>query len=182
MKNLRAARRYAVALMAEAEYTRAVDAIADDLELIGGLFKSSRDLRRLSTSPIVSVGRKTRIFDELLGKHVSKETLGFIRLLISKHRESLLPDIVDEFVRLRDEKQGIVPADVRSAIPLTASEEKALREKLERYAEKKVRLGVSVEPELRGGLRVRIGDTVLDASIKRQLELLRECLVGASRE
>ena len=181
MKRTRAARRYAVALMAVAEERNAVDRIAADLELLDSTVRVSRDLRVLIASPVVSPARKKGAFRALFAERVSKETITFLELLVAKEREMLLPEIAEHYGRLRDEKEGIVTVDVTSAAELAPPQEQKLREKLEQYTGKKVRIRAAVDRSLKGGLRVQIGDTVLDASVRRQLELLRaKFLAGAA--
>ena len=177
MKNLRAARRYAVALMDDVEGRREMDAVAADLAMIGSLLEKSRELRLFLVSPVVSAQKKVQVFDALLKKRVSDTTVMFVRLLISKHRGGLLPEIVEQFSVLRDVKLGVVQAEVQSAVGVTSSQRNTLQEQLNRYTRKKVNLRLAVAPELKGGLLIRIGDTVLDASVRRQLELLRDRFV-----
>jgi F-type H+-transporting ATPase subunit delta len=174
MKNLRAARRYAVALMDEVKERPEFDAVASDLTLIGSMLRGSRELRLLLASPVISEQKKLRVFDALLRTRVSEATMTFIRLLISKQRGTILREIIEQFVLLRDAKLGIVQVDVQSAVGITASQQRTLQDWLDRYTRKKAQLRLAVMPELRGGLLVRIGDTVLDATVRRQLEILRD--------
>ncbi len=176
MKNTRVARRYAQALMMTTDSTAAIDAIAADLELIRKTLEASRELRRLVASPIVSVERKQRVFRELFGARVNSITLSFLELLTEKQREKILPEVIEQYLALRDERYGIVNVDVAAAIEVTPQQERRLAEQLERYTKKKVRLRFTIDKAILGGLRVKIGDTVLDASVKHQLALLRERL------
>ncbi len=176
MKNTRVARRYAQALMMTADSPEAVDAIAGDLERIGKPLETSRELRLFVASPIVPIEKKKRVFQELFGSRVGSTTLSFLELLTEKQREGLLPDVIEQYHALRDERYGIVTVDVAGAIEITPQQQQRLAEQLERYTRKKVRLRFSIDKALQGGLRVKIGDTVLDATIKHQLELLREKL------
>jgi F-type H+-transporting ATPase subunit delta len=185
MKNARVARRYAMALMSAAEEHKAVEEVAQDLAVLGDIFRVSRELRMLVASPVVPVERKLAVFQELFGRRVSKQTLMFIKLMTSKHREDLLPELVEQFNALRDEKLGIVNVDVKSAVDVSPSQRKDLETRLEKHTRKKVRLRFSVDKDIKGGLVLRIGDTVLDASVRRQLELLRARFVygpGLSNE
>jgi F-type H+-transporting ATPase subunit delta len=174
MKNLRAARRYAVALMAVAEEQNAIDRVAADLELVANVLKSSREMRLLLTNPVIPAGTKKSIFREMFGAHVGKETLAFLIVLVSKHREPLTLEIAEQFVALLDEKYGIMNVDVTSVIELGSGQEKELKEQLERYTKKKVRVRILLDATIKGGLLVRIGDTVLDVSVKHQLLELRK--------
>jgi F-type H+-transporting ATPase subunit delta len=174
MKNLRVARRYAAALMAAAESSRSIDETAKDLRTAAEMLQVSRDLRLMMASPVVPPAKKTAVVHALLAARVSAETMSFFDLLIHKKRERHLGEIIEEFEALRDEKYGIVNVDVTSAIEFTPSQRKDLADELERYTRKKVRVRIAVDKAIKGGLVVRIGDTVLDASVRRQLEILRE--------
>ena len=177
MKNLKAARRYATALMAVAEERNAVDAVAADLEAVGRVLASSRDLRLLVASPIISGGKKQAVFRELFSGRTGKETMEFLSLLIRKQRESLLPAVVEEYLVLRDSRENIVNVDVTAAVDLNPSQETALSAALAHQTGKKVRLRLSKDPAIAGGLVVKIGDTVLDGSVRHQLARIRRRFV-----
>ena len=181
MRNTRVARRYALALMSAAEDTGTLETTTADLVLLDGITRSSREFRLFLTSPVVSVNRKTAVARELLAARTGVVTLTFVELLIRKQREPLLPDIIEQYAVLRDQRLGIVNVDITSATELTAQQQHTLRTELERFTQKTVRLRLAVDGTIKGGLVVRIGDTVYDASLTRQLERLRECFVrGAS--
>jgi F-type H+-transporting ATPase subunit delta len=177
MKNSRVARRYASALLDEADQQKLTDVITRDLNLIAKTLSESREFRRFVVSPVVSESKKKKVFEELFGKRMSAQVLSFVNFLISKHREALLADIVEQFDALRDEKLGFINVNVTSAVEMLPPQERALQDQLERYTRKKVRVRFSLDKRIKGGLVVKIGDTVLDSSIRNQLELLRERLV-----
>jgi F-type H+-transporting ATPase subunit delta len=178
MKHGRLARRYATALMGIAEEHGEIDRVASDLEAIGALLQASRELRLLLASPVVRERKKQAVFQELLGKQCGRITLSFIQLLIQKRREGILPEVVGQFQILRDEKEGMVTAEVTGAVPLEEGQRRDLLSFLEEHTGKTVRMHYAVDGAIRGGLLVRIGDRVLDASLPRQLERLREQLLG----
>jgi F-type H+-transporting ATPase subunit delta len=111
---------------------------------------------------------------DLFGKRVDRLTMAFLDLLVSKQREALIPEIVEQFLALRDEMMGIVNADVTSAVELTKPQQKAVARTLEQQTGKQVRTSFAVSSGIRGGLVVRIGDTVFDGSLAHQLKILRE--------
>jgi F-type H+-transporting ATPase subunit delta len=181
MRNTRVARRYALALMSAAEDTGTLETTTADLALLDGITRSSREFRLFLTTPVVSVSRKTAVVRELLAARTGVVTLTFIELLIQKQREPLLPDIIEQYTVLRDQRLGIVNVDITSATELTVQQQQTLRTELERFTQRNVRVRLAVDGTIKGGLVVRIGDTVYDASLTRQLERLRECFVrGAS--
>jgi F-type H+-transporting ATPase subunit delta len=155
-----------------------IDPTANDLETIGKFLLASKELRILVASPIVSVKKKTEIFNVLFAAYVKQPTLDFLHLMIAKNREALLPDLIEQFNALRDDQLGIVTAEVKAAVELTSPQEKDLQSQLEQYTRKKVRVRFALDKQIKGGLVVKIGDTVLDASIRRQLERLKERFVA----
>jgi F-type H+-transporting ATPase subunit delta len=173
MKNMRVARRYAGALMEAAEEGNAIEATATDLALVASALRTSRDLWLLAQSPVVSPAKKAAVFRAVFASRIGKGTMDFLDLVIDKQREGHLAEIVEQFALLRDEKMGIVSVDVTTAVEFTPSQRTDLSNELERYTKKKVRIRMTVDRAIKAGLVVRIGDTVLDASMRRQLELLK---------
>lgn len=179
MKNVRVARRYAMALMAAAEQQKNIDGTAKDLGIVAKILQDSRELRLCVASPVISPAKKRAVFSDLLATRVGKETLRFINLLISKSREGILLDLIEQYKELHDEKLGIVNVSVRTVIELNYAQEKDLRSQLERMTGKKVRLQTIIDKTIKGGLVIRIADTVLDASVTHQLDRVRELLVAS---
>jgi F-type H+-transporting ATPase subunit delta len=174
MKNVRVARRYAGALIETAEEGRIIDATSADLEIVSSALRSSRELWLLTQSPVVSPAKKAGVFRAIFAPRIGKLTMDFIELVIAKERTQHLMEIVEQFSLLRDEKMGIISVEVTSAVDFTLSQRSKLEGTLERSTGKKVRIRMNVDRAIKAGLIVRIGDTVLDASIRRQLELLKE--------
>jgi len=162
--------------MMVAESTNAVETVAADLERIKAALAESRPLRLFVASPIVSEEKKRGVLREVFGTSVGETTLSFLNLVIEKHRENILPEIIEQYLALRDERYGIVNVDVVAAVELAPQQEQRLAEQLERSTRRKVRLRFSLDRTIRGGLLVKIGDTVLDATVRHQLERLRDQL------
>jgi F-type H+-transporting ATPase subunit delta len=173
MKNMRVARRYAGAMMEAAEERKTIESTAADLDLVASALRASRELRLLTLSPVVSPAKKTLVFRAIFASRIGKGTMEFIDLVIAKQREEHLTEIAEQFGLLRDAKMGIVNVEVTSAVEFTPSQKTDLGNELERYTKKKVRVRLTVDSAIRAGIVVRIGDTVLDASMRRQLELLK---------
>jgi F-type H+-transporting ATPase subunit delta len=174
MTHTRVARRYAAALMAAAEQVKAADAVTQDLQMIAATLRDSRELRLLVTSPIIRTAKKAGAFKALFATRVNPHTMSFLDLLIAKQREGILAETIVQYMKLRDIQMGIVTIHVVAAVELTTKQQEALRGQMERFTGKKVRLELSVDPGIKGGIVVRVGDTVLDASVKHQLEILGE--------
>jgi F-type H+-transporting ATPase subunit delta len=100
--------------------------------------------------------------------------MDFIEFVISKQRESLLQSIGNRFLELRDEYLGIANVEVSAASEFTNEQKNVLQNRLEKILNKKVRLNFKIDLELVGGFIAKVGDTLYDASIKHQLELLKK--------
>ncbi|HEY4643148.1 MAG TPA: ATP synthase F1 subunit delta [Bacteroidota bacterium] len=180
MPNVRVARRYAHALIDLSVEMQGLETVSKDLALVLLTFRSSRDFQLFLESPIIRGDKKKQVLRALFKKRISDITEKFLALLAGKNREMLLPDIIREFHRLQNEHLGIVEVVVTSAVDLMKEQREALERTLEAYTRKKVVAEYRVDPAVRGGFIVQVGDTVLDASVRRQLELLREKFVAAA--
>ena len=180
MSNLRIAKRYASALMALTSESKKPEATADDLLTVQSAVASSRELRSLLASPVVSKEKKKTVMGELFGKKIGKEVLQHLFSIIEKGREDVLAEMLVQYFLLRDEELGIVSVEVRTAVEFSAAQEKSLMKHLEAYTQKKVRVSFSIDKMLKGGFVAKVGDTTLDGSIRRQLEILRARLKDGS--
>ncbi|SRR5690554_442657 len=168
------ARRYARALYEEARRQSNLETVDADIELIGESLESAPQLKSLFLSPVISRDKKEAVVSQLFKGRVSDLTLRFMQLLIAKQREDQFPDVVRSYRSMRDEELGVVRAEARVAAPLSEADERQLVTALERLTGKIVRIEVSQQEDLLGGVIVRIGDTVYDGSVRNQLARLRE--------
>ena len=174
MRIPRSARRYAKALFRLAREQDRVDAVASDLSALLRLAESSAELDQLLRSPVLPDDRRADMLDALLKGRADPLTLRFVRFLAHRGRADQLPEIAALFEGLAHDHAGILKAHVESAAPLTSKQEEAIRERLGRRFGKTILAETAVRPELLGGFRVRIGDTLHDFSLQTQLELLRK--------
>jgi F-type H+-transporting ATPase subunit delta len=174
----RAAHRYALAILDLATELRYVDRVAEDFTLLNEAMQSSRELKNFFRSPIINRQKKKTIVTELFQSKVSKPTMNFLSLITTKGREELLADIVDEFVKLNEERRNILRIGVESAMELSSTQQTQLTKFLETRTKKTIRMQAHIDAALKGGFIVRIGDTVWDASIRRQLERMQKSLAG----
>ena len=170
------ARRYAEALYQQAEADGQTAAVDADVALVGETFAASRELTSAVTSPVVSREKKAAVLERLFADRIHPMTAGFLRLLLDKQREALVPAVADAYRALADERTGTVEALVRSAQPLSADEADRLQAALASRTGHAVRLRLQIDPDLIGGLVVRVGDVVYDRSVRHQLAQLREGL------
>jgi F-type H+-transporting ATPase subunit delta len=116
-----------------------------------------------------------------VAERVGRQLTNLVGLLVERRRVALLPKVADAFRRLIYARRNIVEAEVASAAPLTEAERAALRERLARLVGRRVELRERLDPGLLGGLVVRIGDRLYDASVRGRLERLRNRLIAGSR-
>jgi F-type H+-transporting ATPase subunit delta len=171
-------RRYARALV-DAILAQKMDADIARLQLrsIVQAVHDSDDLRRVWESPAVSPQQKRAVLDAIVkNMSVVKPIRNFIAILIDNRRIQMLDDIVKQFESELDVQLGFVEAEISSARTLTPGEKRDLENRVERMTGKKVRARYSSNPELLGGVSIRVGSTIYDGSVRGQLEKMRQQL------
>ncbi|NJD23553.1 MAG: ATP synthase F1 subunit delta [Melioribacter sp.] len=174
MSVYRIAYRYANSLLQLAEEKKIFKKVSDDAELIFNTLNYSKELRSVLKSPVVKSNDKKSLLQKIFEKKINPETASFINFVVEKNREDILFDIFKEFIALADKKNGIVKAKVVSASDLNDGLRQRMTDDLSRKTNKKVYANYNVDKNLIGGFIIRIEDTVYDASVKHQLNLLRK--------
>ncbi|MFM2301626.1 MAG: hypothetical protein RLZZ84_1362 [Pseudomonadota bacterium] len=171
--------RYASALFELASEKKAVKAVESDLESLNQAILGSADLGALIRNPRVGRDAAGKAIDgvaALLG--LSPLTKNFLGVLAANRRLAALPEIVRAFAAIAAAARGEVTAEVTSAHALTATQLKALAAKLKAREGKDVNITANVDPDLLGGLVVRIGSTQIDSSIRTRLNSLANAMKG----
>jgi F-type H+-transporting ATPase subunit delta len=176
MRDIRIAKPYAQALYDAAAEQDALDRIVGDASQVVDLVQESEDFEQFLTNPILSPQFKSEMFQQLLSEAVHPLTLNFLLLLASKQRERFLVAILQAFLKLVDLKAGRVVAQVTSAVTLSDAQQASLVQQLSDYSGAEVRLDLSEDTAIKGGIIVRLGDTVFDGSVATQLQRLRSLL------
>jgi F-type H+-transporting ATPase subunit delta len=171
------ARRYAEAAFELAAAGDAYDKWAEELELAASLLGDER-VSGVLDNPSIPLTERESLVSKLLDRRVAKPVVNLVRLLAQRGRTELLPAISREFHRLLNEKRGVVEAVVTSAKPLGPDDQEAVRKQVEKMTGAKVDLQTAIDESLIGGLTVRVGDRLLDASIRGRLERLRHDLIA----
>ena len=174
-----AARRYAEAAFEVAMRDDTVEAWRAELDTAAAIAADER-VGRMLANPAVPLETRTEMAKSIFGKSVSKPVLNLIGLMLRRGRIHELPRLAAEFRRLDNARQGITVATATSAAPLTQDEIRALTERLEQLTGGRVELDVQVDPSLLGGLVVRVGDRLIDGSVRGRLERLRNQLVSGA--
>ena len=175
-----AALRYAEAAFSLAKDEDALDRWSDELALAADA-ASRPELARVIGNPAIPLEARREIIRRVLGPRVSPQVVRLVLLLVERGRADSLPAVSAEYRRLLNGERGIVGARVTSAAPLEPAELDALRVKVEGMTGGRVDITTAVDPALIGGLTIRVGDTLIDASVRGRLERLRERLTEGAR-
>ncbi len=171
-------RRYAATLLEAADETGATAAVQRDVERLLETVRQSGELAEFLANPLTDSQAQANVLRELFSGKVEVLTLNFLRLMAVRGRASIIGSALESFLDQVAEREGIISAEVRSAVALSEEQCQRLRERLEHRSGRTVRLDVQVDASLRGGAIVRIGDTVFDGSVNTYLERLQARLAG----
>jgi F-type H+-transporting ATPase subunit delta len=165
---------YAEALFSVVKAEGDIERIEDELYRFGKLLESNHELKQALTEPAIELSERIKIIEELLSDKVSPHTLGLITFVIAQNRGRQLPQILEELSELAAEARASVVAEVRSATPLNDKQVAELAKALSKATSKKVEVKAIIDPSIIGGIVAKVGDTVIDGSVKRRLEQLKE--------
>jgi F-type H+-transporting ATPase subunit delta len=182
--NKTAATRYARALLDVAIQERAnLDGIAGELQSFVDLFTSHPELQRVLLNPAVPVQRKrAAVADLAAAGRLSTIVAKLLVLLAERDRLVLLAEVLASYQDRLLDYQKVVRAEVTTAVPLSSDRASAIERSLGAMTGRTVRVATRVDPSIIGGVVARIGSTVYDGSVTRQLERLREKLAEGGRE
>lgn len=173
------ARRYAEAARSIADRDGSLAAWVAALETATEHLADPRLVRVLSDRALAFETRRS-VAERVLGDAVTGGPRNLVLLLIQRGRPELVPQVSAELRRMLDRQQGIVHAAVTSAVPLTDAETTALSDRLATMTGGTVRLSVDVDPAILGGVMVRIGDRLIDGSVRGRLDRLRSRLAAGA--
>jgi ATP synthase F1 delta subunit len=164
---------YARALFEVAQNQDKLDAIHDQLAQFAGAMNENLDLRRFFFSPDFSINEKKDALKRTV-TGADEAFMNFLEALLERHRMPVIFRIRARFDQLWDEEHKLLPVEVRSAVELDPSTLKEIGDRIGDQVGRHIELSSSVDPEILGGLVLRVGNYVLDASIRNRLEQLRK--------
>lgn len=177
MRNRALVRRYADGLARALADDKEYASVGAEVRAFLDLFLSRQDLKKALTSPFVNARKREAVLTEILPRlGTGPKASRFLQLLLGHKRMDLLPEIVEALPLAWAEKQGVVTYEVASAVPLTPAQLDRLTRSLEASEGKPVRLVLKADPGLLGGLALRKGHIVYDASVEGELAALQERL------
>lgn len=167
---------YALAILefaaAEGESAR----VEQELHSIASAIDGNPELRSALTDPAVPSSRKQSVIDDLVGGRVSSVTANLVGLIAAQNRMGDLAEIARKLSERKAASQGARLAEVRSAVPLDEATVQRLAAALSKQVGSPVEVRTVVDPEIMGGIVARVGDTVIDGSVRRRLDSLRQTL------
>lgn len=177
----RAAQAYAEALLNVAEGRGVRDEVAEELRsLVEEVFRENPQFERLITGPIMTRSKKRQLLRETFRGNASDTLADFLGVLCENDRLGLLRAIRAEYRRLAEKRAGRVRVKVRAARELTDEQREELAEALRGSLNREPVIETIVRPELIGGVQVQVGDTVIDGSVSRRIETIRNQLLKSS--
>jgi F-type H+-transporting ATPase subunit delta len=167
---------YANALLEVARAEGVESRVEDELFKLARTFEGSDPLRSTLTDPAIPVERRAGVVEELLAKRAHPLTTAIASFIVAAGRAHDLPAIVDAFVSKAADMRAEAVAEVRTAFPLDADQQARLADALGHATGKKVTVKVIIDPTVLGGIVARVGDTVIDGSVRSRLDQLRGAL------
>ncbi|MEO1190872.1 MAG: F0F1 ATP synthase subunit delta [Pseudomonadota bacterium] len=172
--------RYALALLELADEQKALDAVAEDLRGLRGLMAESDDLVSLLRSPLFSREQQEKALAAIMDKAgIGDLTRKFVLVVARNRRLFALADMIGAYLSELARRRGEVTAHVVSAQPLSDGQVETLTESLRGSVGKNVKVETAVDADLLGGLVVRVGSRMVDASLKTKLMKLQQAMKGA---
>ncbi len=174
------ARNYAEALLELARKANDLRGWGEMLDSVANAVESDRRLRVFLESPRVSAQKKNEVIQKAYGAQLPRNFVRFLQALVSNRRQMLIPVIAHEYNDLVDQVEGRVHASVTVAREADEADRELITTQLSRAFGKDVVPHFRVDPAILGGVVVRVGDTVLDGSVRRRLATLRAKMVGTA--
>ena len=171
-------RRYAQALFEIATEKKALDAMEEELKGVLAAIEGERDIQKILCHPQITAAEKQEVLKKIFEGRISETVQIFLYLLVDNHRETYLGEIVAEFINMANAARNMVEAEVISVQELSEAHKKELAQVLNRLAGKEVSPEYKVDSSLLGGMVVRIGDKVIDGSVRNKLKTLKQHLVS----
>ncbi|MCF8068160.1 MAG: ATP synthase F1 subunit delta [Desulfobacterales bacterium] len=177
MKNMAIARRYAKALLLIGKEDGQAETYREEIAGVSALISSQKELEQAIHNPLYDMEGRKKVLQAVIAKlNLAKVTEAFLMLLFDKGRIGFLGAIDDFYQKLADELKGVLRASLVSATELSSETTDKIRATLSNMTGKDIILDAEEDPELIGGIVTRIGDLVLDGSVRTQLLNMRESL------
>jgi F-type H+-transporting ATPase subunit delta len=171
-------RGYATAIFQIAEAEGRLDRVSDELFHFAKTLETSHELRSALTDIAIPAERKAALIEDLLSDRAADLTKHVIDFVVSQGRARELGAIVEELAGLAAEERSRVLGEIRSAVPLDEEQRKRINDALSKATGKSVDAKVIVDPSVVGGIYAKVGDQVIDATVRKRLQDLKETIGG----
>lgn len=179
MKQTILAKRYAKAIFTIGQDQDKYEEYHEVLQGVATLYNETPEVSDALTNPLYPMDVKEKVMTDVVASMGVDEVMGnFLNLLVQKKRAEILPEIADAYKTMVDEAKNISHGNVISAVELSDELKQNIQTVLEKLTGKKVELTTSVDPSIIGGMVAKVGDLVLDGSIKTQLAGLKDSIKG----
>jgi len=168
--------RYSNSLYEAAVEAKNVSKVGKDCEGMIALLSESKELKILFDSPVISKEKKIKVITKIFKGKMEKLTLNFLLLIIKNQRESFVKEFFQNYLRIKDDKAGIIKPVFTSAFELKDKEKLKYKKSIDAITNKNSEPVFEVDAELIGGFTINVGDSMIDGSVKRQLELMKVIL------
>jgi len=173
------AQRYGTALFELALESNQVDEMLTEVAHLKEVLSEEPEFLELISNPKISMDDRKQVIVDVFNGKISDYIVGLIDLVINKNRQNLLLQIFEDFISKVNEHKGVVVADITVCEPLSQEQEKMLIKRLETLTKKTITLSQHIDPSLVGGLVIRIGDRIMNYSVKGMLGAMsKEILHG----
>ncbi|WP_163969505.1 F0F1 ATP synthase subunit delta [Oceanobacillus halotolerans] len=172
------AKRYADALFQLGNEKSNLDQLVEEFRVVRDIFQSNQELVPFLKHPRIAVATKKAFLEEALFEQISVDVIRTLKLLVDRHRIEHVPAIVDHFIDRVNEAKGIAEVTVYSVRELTDEHKQELESTFaKRFNKETIQLENVVDPSLIGGLKIRMGNTILDGSISGKLRRIERNIV-----
>jgi F-type H+-transporting ATPase subunit delta len=165
---------YAEALFRVLQAEGELDEVEDELFRFGKLLESNYDLKQALADQALPPDQRAKVLDALLADKVTPHTLGLLQFIVNQGHARQLPEILEDLSDIAAEARDAAVAEVRTAMPLDEDQRTQLAEALSTATGKRVQLKALVDRSVLGGVYAKIGDTVIDGTVRRRLQQLKE--------
>lgn len=170
-------KRYALALYQVAEEKGKVEEFLNDLREICNLIDNNAEFREVIKHPQISTRKKKQTFVNIFKGNIDDELLSFLLILIEKDRISYIREKLDQMEKIHLERNNTLIAKIKTAIPLLDSEVEELKNKLEKKYDKTIIMYPEVDESILGGVFIRVGNDVIDGTVKSKLEEMKDIML-----
>jgi F-type H+-transporting ATPase subunit delta len=180
MSEIRVASRYAKSLFDLAIERGSRESVHKDASTLLELVSSNRTFANLLKSPIIQTDKKWHVIEKIFKGKFDSLTMDFIKIVLRKRRDIVLPDIFRQFNEMYNNHMNIISATVYTAVPISDKIKEEVQHFLAKRSDAKIELTNEINKELLGGFVLKYEDKMVDASVSTQLRTLRNRLINAN--